>query len=245
MAEARPIIFIHGLFHILQGFTAAGLGDRLVMTPDLPGYGSHEVGSSEISVASAAEYVHGRIRAANCGRAHIVGHSIGGAVGVLLVSEHPEDVASFINVEGNFTLKDAFWSAKIANMPAREVETLIGGYQDDPEGWLKGIGIVPNPERIALAGNGLNAQPAATIQAMARSVVEVTSESSYLDRVRKILERKIPFHLVAGEHSREGWDVPEFVLQQAASFTVQPGVGHLMMLEDAKGFLNIIQELTS
>ena len=53
----------------------------------------------------------------------------------------------------------------------------------------------------------------------------------------------IPFYLVAGEHSRDAWDVPEWVLRQATRLMIQPGVGHMMMLEDQQGFLSLIRQL--
>ncbi|QXH43900.1 alpha/beta hydrolase [Pseudomonas xanthosomatis] len=52
-----------------------------------------------------------------------------------------------------------------------------------------------------------------------------------------------PVHLLAGEHSRSGWDVPHWAAQQAASVTVLPGVGHLMMLEDPQGFAQALARL--
>ncbi|WP_428942794.1 alpha/beta fold hydrolase [Xanthomonas oryzae] len=45
-------------------------------------------------------------------KVHLVGHSVGGAVSALVCSLYPELVASFTSVEGNFTLKDAFWSRR-------------------------------------------------------------------------------------------------------------------------------------
>lgn len=39
-------------------------------------------------------------------------------------------------------------------------------------------------------------------------------------------------HLVAGERSAGGWDVPDWAKTAAASDTVVPGVGHMMMLEE-------------
>jgi pimeloyl-ACP methyl ester carboxylesterase len=161
-------------------------------------------------------------------------------VAVLLAHRHPEVALSVIDVEGNFTLKDAFWSAKIAQM---EAEALLESYRADPAGWLSRNGIEPTDERVAAASAGLHAQPASTVQAMARSVVETTAQPQYLDQVREILDRGTPFHLVAGERSRDGWDVPDFVAARAASLTIQPGAGHMMMLENPAEFFQIVARL--
>jgi pimeloyl-ACP methyl ester carboxylesterase len=215
-----------------------------LLIPDLPGYGRNQ-GAGPVSVEAAAEHVRAEIRAAGFDRAHIAGHSVGGAVAVVLAHHHPEMVLSVIDVEGNFTLKDAFWSAKIAQMHAAEADALLESYREDPAGWLSRNGIEPSAERVAAATLGLRSQPASTVQAMARSVVETTARTQYLDDVREILDRGTPFHLVAGERSRDGWDVPDFVAARASSMTIQPGVGHMMMLENPAEFFGIIARLVA
>ena len=50
-------------------------------------------------------------------------------------------------------------------------------------------------------------------------------------------------HWVAGERSAADWDVPDFVRRAARSYTVQPGAGHLMMLEDPDAFCQIVNEI--
>jgi lipase len=245
MHSSAPVVFVHGLFQMLGDLGAAEfLAPRLAIIPDLPGYaGNRSIDPGNLSIERAAEYLHEQIHSAGFDKAHIVGHSVGGAVAVLLADRYPNHVASVVNVEGNFTLKDAFWSAKIARMDGREAETLLDSYAADPAGWLTRAGIVPTAEAVASAQRGLNAQPPATVQAMARSVVQTTAEPSYLERVKAVLESGIPFHLVAGERSRASWDVPEFALQEATSLTIQPAVGHMMMLEDRLGFLEIVRGL--
>ena len=226
------VVFIHGLFHTFVGLAVR----QPALVLDLPGYGVNR-GRKDISIRSAAEFAADQIRA--CGeRVRLVAHSMGGAVAILLAYDHPELVESIVNIEGNFTLKDAFWSGKIAAMNESDVEELIGSYRADPAGWLSGIGIESNARRVAAADRMLAAQPAGTVRAMARSLVQETSVPEYLEKVRTILERGTPFHLLAGERSRDGWDVPEFVLERAASLTIQPGVGHMLMLEDPEAFLD-------
>ena len=160
----------------------------------------------------------------------------------MLAHRHPEMVLSVIDIEGNFTLKDAFWSGKLAQMEAAEADALLESYREDPAGWLSRNGIEPTPERVAAASTGLHA-PTSTVQAMARSVLETTARPQYLDDVREILDRGTPFHLVAGQRSRDGWDVPDFVAARATSMTIQPGVGHMMMLENPAKFFQIVARL--
>ena len=241
----KPIVFIHGIFRMLSGLPAAPFfAPRPVLIPDMLGYGTQSAAPVEtISVRAQADDLAARIRACGYAKAHIVGHSIGGAVATLLARHHPEVVESFINVEGNFTVEDAFWTGKLAAMTLPQVDQLLESYRNDVAGWLTSAGIEPTPERIAIADKAFHAQPAATLKAMAQSVIETTSQPAYLEDVNAVLDSGIPMHLFAGERSRTGWHVPESVLRRAASMTVQPGVGHIMMLEAPEEFLGLVARL--
>ncbi len=245
MTYPEPIIFIHGLFQTpFASSVSPFLSPSPVSIPDLPGYGTNRRRDpGDISVGAAADSVHAHLHFLGYDKAHLVGHSVGGAVAVIVASRYPEAVASIISVEGNFTLRDAFWSQQLARMDEREADAVLRSYRTDPQAWLAGAGIDATAEQVALAERSLAAQPASTLQAMARSVVGVTADTSYLQAIAAILDRSIPFHLVAGERSRKDWDVPAWVLQRAASMTLQPNAGHMMMLEDQHGFLSIIRQL--
>jgi pimeloyl-ACP methyl ester carboxylesterase len=56
-------------------------------------------------------------------RFHVLGHSLGGMVGTVLISEAPERVMSFINMEGNLVFKDCGDSKKAAEMNFEEFES--------------------------------------------------------------------------------------------------------------------------
>lgn len=125
----------------------------------------------DISIPAAFDFIYAHIHALGYGKAHLVAHSVGGAVAVGVANSYPEAVASIISVEGNFTLNDAFWSQQLARMDEREVDALPKSYRADTRAWLAGAGIDATPEQTALATQSLSAQPASTLQAMARSVV--------------------------------------------------------------------------
>ena len=67
-------------------------------------------------------------------------------------------------------------------------------------------------------------------------LVAETRQPGYLQAVRRVMNSGRPVHLIAGQNSAAAWDVPDFVRTVAASYTEQPGVGHLMMLEDPQAF---------
>lgn len=240
----EPVVVIHGLFHgcaPLRGCQVAA-PDRVVVL-DLLGYGGFRDAQVRIDLPAQVEHVVAELNRARIERVHVVGHSVGGAVAVLLSSQHPQRVASVVNVEGNFTLADAFWSSRLAEMPLAGVEALLLEHCRDIPGWLGRMGIEPTPIRVESTRLMFDAQPASTVLAMARSVVEITSRPDYLTDIQGIFDTGVPMHLLAGERSREKWDVPDFVLRQAASLTIQPGTGHMLPLEEPDAFLALVLSL--
>ncbi|WP_020592496.1 alpha/beta fold hydrolase [Kiloniella laminariae] len=236
----RPTLLIHGLFGNLkvpQILTPFVHLDMDIHTPDLIGYGSlAEQPTDRLVLTDQAEHIATYITSNNLGPVNLVGHSVGGAVAVFLVKRHPELVASLISVEGNFTLKDAFWSEKISRTALPEVEEIIQGYKVDSDGWIATSGVEITDWTSALAYSWLGNQPASTIKAQARAVVQATDNLEYLNIIRDLLRSDMPFSLIAGENSASGWDVPEWVREMATEDIVIPGTGHLMMLQEPEIF---------
>lgn len=231
--SASTVVFVHGLIgslqvpDLLQYFPAGR-----ALAPDLLGYGSQrDVAPDEITVSGQVEYLRRTIdEHVGAEPVHLVGHSVGGLVVMLFAHAYPERVKGIVNVEGNFTLNDAFWSASVARMHRGEAESMLAGFRSDPEGWLGGSGIAASPRETDVARRWLDQQPATTVQAMARTVLAESGVPEYMEKLREVFARH-PVHLVCGERSETGWDVPAWARTQAASYTVLPGTGHLMMLE--------------
>lgn len=223
-----PVLFIHGLFPAIYDSPAGWV------CPELPGYGANLAGP--VTLQNAVEFLRERISKP----VHVVGHSIGGAIAVLLATQYPDSVASLINVEGNFTLKDAFWSSRLAAMTDADASTEVAMLGTDPAGWLIGAQVPVTAESLTIAKRSLSTA-STTIQSMAKSVVEITSQPAYFDKVRAVLESRIPFHLIAGQHSRDAWDVPGFVLDRAASLQIQPNAGHMLMMNDQPMFVKLVE----
>lgn len=244
MNVIAPVVFVHGLFHTFahlrdQHFPAS----NRVLIPDLLGYGVYAGAPTAIDLHAQVEHVIAEMDRGGVAQAHLVGHSMGGVIAVLLARRYGERVASIINVEGNFTLSDAFWASKIAELLPAEVSALLDGYRCDVAGWLQAAGIEPTPPRVASARLMFESQPAATVQAMTKSIIRETAGPEYLRAVQRVFDAGVEMHLLAGERSRGDWNVPDFVLRQAASLTLQPCTGHMMPLEDPEDFLNIVRHI--
>lgn len=245
MTSTAPVVLVHGLIGPLaDARITAHLQPAVVSSPDLLGYGAEaDVDPESITIEAEVESLCASVeRVAPDARVHLVGHSVGGVIAAAFAHRHPERVASFINVEGNFTLADAFWSAQLAEKEPREVEALLEADRGDPARWLEQMGIEPSPDRVRAALEALAYQPATTIQATARAVVTFTSRPGYDPLLREVFDRTT-VHLVAGARSRAGWDVPEWALTAAASYTEIPDSGHLIHIEAADAFGRVLAGL--
>ncbi len=247
-SASAPVVLIHGLFgHLHDDRILGAFGDTPVHAPDLVGYGSlvnkTAMGGTDnagLTLRDQAKNIVKYIRRNKLDPVHLVGHSVGGAVAVLVAADYPDLVASLTSVEGNFTIEDAFWSAQLADKPDSEVEAIIDLYRSNPDAWIQDAGVTLNDWTQALAVSWIENQPASTIQAQARAVVSATSTDIYLGLVRMLLKSDMPFHLICGERSRTGWNVPDWVRELATSDTTIANTGHLMMAENPQAFANAI-----
>lgn len=223
--RVAPIILIHGLFgHLKDPLIRSAFGEQAVYAPDLIGYGDpRKQDVTNLQLRNQADHVARFISEKNLGQVNLVGHSVGGAIAVLIAESYPELAASLISVEGNFTLNDAFWSAQLAEKQDDEVENLIAGYRQNPESWIAGAGVPITDWVSGLARSWLANQSAATIKAQARAVVQATAAPSYLKTIEELMRSDLPVCLIAGERSADGWDVPVWAIERATQNIKVPG----------------------
>jgi pimeloyl-ACP methyl ester carboxylesterase len=240
-----PVAFVHGLIGSLDDDELiASFSPRSVIAPDLLGYGSqNDAAPEQIDIDSQVVELTRVLDAAGVEQVHLVGHSVGGVIGTLFCARNPERVATFVSVEGNFSLSDAFWSERLARLPAEVAERELAQSRADPATWLREASVEINPRTIALAERWLHFQPASTVQAMAASVVELTGDPEYQAILRSVLHT-LPVYLVSGELSRDGWHVPDWALAACESMTLLSG-GHLMMVDNTEIFARSVNELIS
>ncbi len=235
-----PVVLVHGLF---GPFSEPATCDRLApaecSAPDLDGYGARR--GRPVTLDGQVDELRDHV--VDVARpVHLVAHSIGAVYALVLAESDPALVASVTLVEGNLTIADAFWSLSIAAMEADRAAESIGARLADPAAFLAADGIAPTPVLLARAREALAYQPWRTVWESAQAVVETTSAPAYEDTVRRVLGL-VPVHLVAGERSQSEWHVPEWVRAGAASASVLPSTGHLMMLERPEAFGRLLADV--
>ena len=204
-----PVVLVHGLVGSLdEPPLLEALHPGAVLAPDLLGYGSRSsVSPQRIHLGAQAKLVAGLAYERFGARpVQLVGHSVGAVVAALLAHAAPERVASLVSVEGNFTLRDAFWSAQVGRMDEDEASAMLEGFRANPGAWLARSGVAPTPGHLTTAVRWLAHQPASTLRAMGQSVVETTGNPAY-EAILRVVFSRTPVHLLAGERSAWDWDV--------------------------------------
>ncbi|RKU04626.1 alpha/beta hydrolase [Burkholderia sp. Nafp2/4-1b] len=229
-----PVVFVHGFIGTFD--VPVWPGPHLA--PDLLGYGINRGAPFDaITLAAQVEHLRQAVDAHFGARRSVdlVGHSVGGALAMLFAHAHPARVRRIVNVEGNFTLDDAFWSASVGRMTPAQADAMLDGLRRDPPGWLRGAIEDPSPRQLDDAHRWLAHQPASTLRAMGRSVVATTGGPGYLQQLADVFAR-YPVWLVAGERSRAGWHVPDWALARCAGFETIDDCGHLIPAERPAAF---------
>ena len=245
--ETPTLITIHGIIGSLRYFGPNTRMPRLrAVTGDLLGYGRYsEARVSRLTLSTQADHVVRWIDEVPDGDLWLLGHSMGGAIAVLAAEKRLPRIRGVINVEGNLSEKDTFWSSKIATTDPHQWAERYQAWVEDPSSWLTSAGIEPNPERAAWAKQLLENQPASTLYHMSKAILAETLCPEYLETVRRLLDDGLTMHLIAGAKSADGWGVPEFVRDAAASYTEQPDTGHCMMLEAPDQFCAIVESIVA
>lgn len=105
------ILFLHGLACSADTFrdvtTKNYFPDASLLLVDLPGFGrSAKPESFSYSMEAQADILAQLLRCFVFTRLHLVAHSMGGAIGLLLAEQMKEQVVSFANIEGNLVGED-------------------------------------------------------------------------------------------------------------------------------------------
>ncbi|MDH3472761.1 MAG: alpha/beta hydrolase [Rhodospirillales bacterium] len=166
------VLFLHGLGCTKECFAGlwgtAGLAGATLLAPDLPGHGASqgplpESWTMEGMTAAVRALLRGH--AAETSRLHVVVHSMGGAVGLLLAGETPIPLASFVNVEGNLVAADC------GLLSRRTAEMELADFRDEKFARLTARARASDDPIVRAWTGWMEACPAEALHASARSLV--------------------------------------------------------------------------
>lgn len=120
--SSSHLLFLHGLqsqkeaFYQLQQSLSSSLSFPQLAI-DLIGFGhSDKPKDFTYDIADQARIIIQILNALHIIKVHIIGHSLGGMIGTLLLKESPDLVGSLCSMEGNLALADCGESKTVADM---------------------------------------------------------------------------------------------------------------------------------
>jgi pimeloyl-ACP methyl ester carboxylesterase len=236
----ESIVFLHGLgaskISFKPCFELDSFKDYTLAAPDLPGCGeSRWLDASSYTMEDQADIVLQWMGDMDLGPLTIVGHSMGGVIGIYLAEALGTRVTKFFNLEGNLTGRDCTFSGKIASLSMEAFEkrglrqfkrTLEGFMQGDPSPGLKAY-----YKSISLCAP----------QALYLSAVSLVSESHKGRLKERFLNVSADKWYVFGERSMDPYRKRYLKYHHIPYFTV-PKSGHFMMEDQPHLFSEMLLE---
>jgi pyruvate dehydrogenase E2 component (dihydrolipoamide acetyltransferase) len=235
-----PIVLIHGFGSDMTSwmFNQGDLAeDRAVYAVDLPGHGesAKDVGQGSLDELVAATTAY--LDAAGVGRAHLVGHSLGGAIATRIAASEPERVSAvtLIAPAGFGTdISEAFISGFIAETRTRKLRPVIEMLTADPS--LITADMIDQILKFKRLDGAL-----AALQAIAAANFPAGTQSNALrDSAGTIAA---PIQIIWGEADRVLPAAHGDGLPAAIAVTRIAGAGHLPHMEKAGEVNQLIRAL--
>ncbi len=234
------VLFLHGIGCVKENFAgfweAPEFAGLALLAPDLPGHGASQGLPPENStMAGMATVLYHMLeeRVRDGRRLHVVAHSMGGAVGLLLASETRLPLASFVNVEGNLVAEDCRMLSR------RTAEMDLEIFRDEKFAGLKARAREAEDPILRDWAGWVEACPAEAFHASAKSLVEWSDRGQLLEIFRAL---PIPKAYVYGEKSAN----PDVLahLEAIATYRIAD-CGHFVMVEKPAELARVVWEVIS
>ena len=231
------LVFLHGFGCAKECFDPIfdvdHLADFSMLTFDFPGHGaSSRSASGSYSLEYYAKVANFLIAQIPARRISIVGHSMGGAVGLVAVQDAPwrRDLAFFVDVDGNLVSEDCGIVSR-ATAAQSQSEFLADGYPR----FLHSLQSSGQTDQATWARWYAKADPVA-LHELARSLVEWSDSGKLLEQF-KMLDHKC--YLYGDRDSRNylHGDLEAGIMRPVEDS------GHFMMLDNPEGFYGMITEI--
>lgn len=144
LEDGTPVVLVHGYGGDLNNWLfnlEPLIAKAPVIALDLPGHGGSDKDVGDGSLASLAKAVGGALDALGVSKAHLVGHSLGGATVARLAADRPELVASLTLIAPAYmpggSLNEDFLTGIIEAQRARDLKPVLEDLLADPSGVTK------------------------------------------------------------------------------------------------------------
>jgi pyruvate dehydrogenase E2 component (dihydrolipoamide acetyltransferase) len=225
-----PVVLVHGFGGDLNGwlFNQGALAERHhVLALDLPGHGesTKSVGSGDLATLSAALVAF--LDALGCERAHLAGHSLGGAIALRTALDHPTRVASLALIcPAGFgaEINDAFTGGLVAASKRKQLQPVLEMLFANPE--LVSRDMVENMLRAKRLDGAQQA-----LEAIDKANFAGGRQAESL--VGRLGEVRVPVQLIWGAEDKIIPAAHASTLPPNIHVNVLPGTGHMPHMERA------------
>ena len=227
--SGNPIVLIHGFCEstqIWEKIIPFLQQNNRVIALDLPGFGKSDNTLSEVTIESVAEKIYSHLRHNDIEKAAIVGHSLGGYVGLAMLESHPEIFA------GLSLLHSTAYSDPIEK---RENRTKSMAF-------IEKYGVEPFTDSFVptlFADTSKEIVETLTKRASLTSKITVIKYTEAMrdrkDRSLLIADSKVPIQFIAGTEDNAvpfSDSLKQSQLSSNIEFHPLQGIGHMGMYED-------------
>ncbi|MET9216250.1 MULTISPECIES: alpha/beta fold hydrolase [unclassified Nocardia] len=229
MSDRLPVVLVHGIR--LSGAAWTTVADRVtddhsVIAVDLPGHGRRR--GEKFTLAAAAETVSAAIDSVG-GRAVVVGHSLGGYVGIAAAAEAPGAVAGLV-VAGSTCVP-----SRSLMLPFSVMHRVLSLQSDGGQRASARLfdAMLPRPVAVAINGAGIATEV----------IPDVVAELSRFDVLAALASYQGPVWLINGRHDHLRIHERRFVRAcRTGQLSVVPRAGHYLPLADPVRFADFVLE---
>lgn len=240
--EGEAIVLLHGFGADMTTwmFNQAALAeDRPVYALDLPGHGGSEKDLDDGSVAALAAVVRDYMDAVGLGSAHLVGHSLGGAIAAAVALAAPDRVTALTLIAPaglGPEIAGAFIEGFIGESRARKLRPIIEMLVADP------ADVTADMVEEVLKFKRLDGAVAALRAVADANFAGGVQQLSLRDRLGEL---RVPTRVVWGEADRILPASHAEGLPASIAVAAIPGAGHIVHMEKAAEVNSLIKSTTS
>jgi len=245
-AGCPTIVMVHGLGCSLKYwkclFDAPEFSDYRLIAFDLPGFGESEKPETyDYRFDSQAAIVLDLLDALHAQDVILLGHSMGGAIAILMALKRPEAFRQLIVIEPNLRAGDAQLSRRIVEY-ASEAD-FIEQYEEfralaiaTVTDWFVNFQQTDLDEYI---NELLKATPISMYRS-AHSLISVTTGVQFIQEFQRLLLTK---HFLIGEETLKQRPALRNLVGEQVETVIVPGVGHMMMVDDPAVFTTTLASI--
>jgi pyruvate dehydrogenase E2 component (dihydrolipoamide acetyltransferase) len=238
--EGTPILMIHGFGADLSTwmFNQQALAEsRPVYALDLPGHGGSSKQGADGSAAALADTVRAYMDAVGIDKAHLVGHSLGGAIAIEIASASPGRVTALTLVAPaglGDEIAEAFISGFLSETRSRKLRPVLEMLVANP-----GMVSADMVEDV-LKFKRLDGAPAALGSIAGANFAGGRQKVSLREKLASVA---VPVTVVWGESDQILPAAHSEGLPASVSVTRLPGVGHIAHMEKASEINSVIKSV--